>query len=145
MSGRTVRLVLVAVLCAALPASALAKQGGNPGSTGSGRVFFPNPVASLQDESLTDQKDADYAALQPAYATVQLTNLNGSGYLCGAWACVYSSTGDPAFSTDGLYLYNRHDDRFEQVMAYYWITQAQLYVQSLGFGSTYPGIDNQPP
>ncbi len=28
-------------------------------------------------------------------------------------------------------------------MAYYWITTAQAYVQSLGFGTTYPGIDDQ--
>ena len=42
-------------------------------------MFFPNPVAQLQDESLTDQKDADYAALQPAYKNVTLTNLDGSG------------------------------------------------------------------
>ena len=32
-------------------------------STGTGQVFVPNPVASLQNQSLTDQKDADYAAL----------------------------------------------------------------------------------
>jgi len=144
MSRRALRLFLAGLLFAVLPASAFAKQGGGFGSTGSGRVFFPNPVAQLQDESLTDQKDADYAALQPAYVIVPLTDLDGSGYLCGAWACVYSETGDPAFSTTGQYLYNRHDDRFEQVMAYYWITTAQRYIQSLGFGSTYPGIDNRP-
>jgi zinc metalloprotease ZmpB len=144
MSGRRLRFVLAALLCAALPMSALGKQGGNGSSTGSGRVFFPNPVAQLQDESLTDQKDADYAALQPAYVIVQLTDLDGSGYLCGAWACVYSETGDPAFSTSNQYLYGRSDDRFEQVMAYFWITKAQKYIQSLGFGSTYPGINNQP-
>ena len=54
---------------------------GPSASTGSGRVFSPNPVATLQDQTLTDQKDADYAALQPAYVTVTLTNLDGSGYL----------------------------------------------------------------
>jgi Zn-dependent metalloprotease len=26
-------------------------------------------------------------------------------------------------------------------MAYYWVTQSQLYLQSLGFGSTFPGIN----
>ena len=31
--------------------------------TGAGTVFLPNPVAELQDQSLTDQKDADYPAL----------------------------------------------------------------------------------
>jgi hypothetical protein len=104
-------------------------------ATGSGRVFFPNPVASLQRQDLTDQKDADYAALQAAYRIVTLTNLDGSGYLRGDWANVRSETGDPAFSSSLTFRYGRSDDRFEQVMAYYWVTEAQKYIQSLGFGS----------
>ena len=47
-------------------------------------------MAQLRDESLTDQKDADYAALQPAYKTVTLTDLDGSGFLRGRWANVVS-------------------------------------------------------
>ena len=103
-------------------------------STGTARVFLPNPVADLQDESLTDQKDADYPALQPAYHTAKLTNLDGSGFLCGAWACVYSETGNRAYSQTNTFSYNRHQDEFEQSMAYYWITEAQKYIQGLGFG-----------
>jgi hypothetical protein len=122
------------------PAAMAAKPG--PGtSTGSGRVFLPNPVAALQDQSLTDQKDADYLALQPAYQTITLTNLDGSGYLNGDWANVRSSTGDLAYSPDNTFMFDRHDDRFEQVMAYYWITEAQKYIQSLGFGTTYRPIN----
>src|SRR5262249_24220535 len=113
-------------------------------STGTGRVFLPNPVADLQDESLTDQKDADYAALQPAYHTVTLTNLDGTGRLCGDWACVHSSTRNLAYSPTNTFRYNRHDDEFEQTMAYYWITEAQKYIQSLGFGSVRRPIDMQP-
>lgn len=116
--------------------AAYAGKTGPGASTGTGRVFFPNPVATLHDESLTDQKDADYAALQPAYRTVTLTNLDGSGFLNGDWATVVSETGDPAFSPNNTFSYGRSDDRFEQVMAYYWITEAQKYIQSLGFGST---------
>ncbi len=103
-------------------------------STGTARVFLPNPVADLQDESLTDQKDADYPALQPAYHTAKLTNLDGSGFLCGDWACIYSETGNPAYSQTNTFSYNRHQDEFEQTMAYYWVTEAQKYIQSLGFG-----------
>jgi hypothetical protein len=125
-------LVLLAI---SVPAAAASKPGGGA-STGTGRVFLPNPVAALQNQGLTDQKDADYAALQPAYRTVTLTNLDGSGYLRGDWAYIRSETGDPAYSSDGAYLYGRNDDRFEQVMAYYWITESQKYIQSLGFGST---------
>jgi zinc metalloprotease ZmpB len=128
--------LVVLVLLVLISGTALAEKGGPGISTGTARVFFPNPVASLQDQSLTDQKDADYPALQPAYQIVTLTNLDGSGYLRGDWAKITSETGDPAFSATNDFLYNRHDDRFEQVMAYYWITEAQKYIQSLGFGST---------
>ena len=137
---------LIAALAVALVAvpAAMGKKPQAGSSTGSARVFLPNPVADLQDESLTDQKDADYAALQRAYHTVKLTNLDGTGYLCGDWACVYSETGSPAYSPTNTFSYNRHDDEFEQTMAYYWITEAQKYIQSLGFGVTRRAIDKQP-
>jgi zinc metalloprotease ZmpB len=132
--------VLLAGVAAVAVGSALAR--GSAGSTGTGTVFFPNPVAQLQDESLTDQKDADYAALQPAYRNVTLTNLDGSGTLTGNWAQVVSETGDPARSSTNTFTYHRTDDRFEQVMAYYWVTEAQKYIQSLGFGTgTYPPVN----
>lgn len=125
-----------ALLLALLAGTSLAGKPGLGADTGVGRVFFPNPVATLQDQSLTDQKDADYPALQPAYRSVTLTNLDGSGYLRGDWANVASSTGDLAFSPDNAFNYGRTDDRFEQVMAYYWVTESQKYIQSLGFGVT---------
>jgi len=131
------RIGVAAALLAALTATAAwAAQPGSNTSTGTGRVFFPNPVAQLRNEGLTDQKDADYAALAPAYRNVTLTELDGSGYLRGRWANVVSETGAPAFSTTNTFNYNRSQDEFEQVMAYYWVTQAQLYIQKLGFGST---------
>jgi zinc metalloprotease ZmpB len=132
--------VALAGVAAVAVGSALAR--GSAGSTGTGTVFFPNPVAQLQDESLTDQKDADYAALQPAYRNVTLTNLDGSGTLTGDWAQVVSETGDPARSSTNTFTYHRNDDRFEQVMAYHWVTEAQKYIQSLGFGTgTYPPVN----
>ena len=100
--------------------------------TAQGKVFEPNPVVTLHDETLTDQKDRDYAALQPAYEVVTLTNLDGSGYLRGDYADV-CGTKNCAFSADGTYLFGRDHTWFEQVMAYYALTQAQLYIQSLGF------------
>lgn len=131
------RVVTLGVICLALLVSnAVAEKSALSPNVGTGRVFFPNPVATLQDQSLTDQKDEDYAALQPAYRTVTLTNLDGSGYLQGDWANIRSSTGPLAFSPDNTFLYDRKDDRFEQVMAYYWVTEAQKYIQSLGFGVT---------
>ncbi len=129
----TIAVLFIVIL---LPASIVAAKPGSGSSEGSGRVFFPNPVAQLQDQSLTDQKDRDYAALQPAYQIVTLTNLDGSGYLVGDWANIRGETGPPAYSPDNLFYYGRDDDRFEQVMAYFWVTEAQKYIQSLGFGDT---------
>src|SRR6478752_1058947 len=136
--------MLAVVLAGAAVAVGTALAKSSAGSTGTGTVFFPNPVAQLQDESLTDQKDADYAALQPAYRNVTLTNLDGSGTLTGAWAQVVSETGVPARSATNTFTYHRNDDRFEQVMAYYWVTQAQRYIQSLCFGTgKYPPVNKQ--
>ena len=129
------------VLLAMFTTVALAGGDGLGTSTGTGQVFLPNPVAYLGDQSLTDQKDANYPALQPAYKVVTLTNLDGSGYLRGDWANIRNETGNPAFSSTNTFIYTRDDDRFEQVMAYYWVTEAQKYIQSLGFGSTHAPIN----
>lgn len=139
--ARASLLVVVCLTLFALPVSA--GKTGSGSSLGSGRVFFPNPVASLQDQTLTDQKDADYAALQPAYKVVTLTNLDGSGYLRGDWANITSETGPAAYSSTNTFLFGRSDDRFEQVMGYYWVTEAQKYIQSLGFGVTRRAINKE--
>ncbi|HET7143486.1 MAG TPA: M36 family metallopeptidase [Anaerolineales bacterium] len=144
MKSRFVRASFIAfVLLAMFTSGVLAGKGGPGTSTGIGQVFLPNPVAFLGDQSLTDQKDADYPALQPAYQTVTLTNLDGSGYLNGDWANIINETGNPAFSSTNTFIYTRNNDGFEQVMAYYWVTEAQKYIQSLGFGSTYAPINKE--
>ena len=134
----------IVAACAIAVAGATAGGTGNGSSTGTASVFASNPVQSLGDESLTDQKDSDAAVPAAAYHRVTLTNLDGSGYLRGAYAQVYSSTGALAFSPTNTFVYTRHQDQFEQVMAYYWITQAQRYIHTLGFGVTRRAIDNQP-
>jgi hypothetical protein len=134
---------LVALLAAVGVTVAIAAKPGNGQSNGSGTVFLPNPVADLQNQSLTDQKDADYPALAPAYHNVTLHDLDGSGRLVGLWANVVSETGTPAYSPTNDFKYRRDDDRFEQVMAYYWVTEAQRYIQSLGFGSTLRPVNKE--
>ncbi len=128
--------IVTVLLLAFLVSPAAAGKTGSGATTGIGQVFLPNPVAFLQDQTLTDQKDANYPALKPAYQLATLTNLDGSGFLRGDWANIVSETGPAAFSPDNSFIFTRDDDRFEQVMAYYWVTQAQLYIQSFGFGST---------
>ena len=142
MKSRFMRISgVVLVLLVMFTSGALAGKEGPGTSTGTGQVFLLNPVAYLGEQTLTDQNDKDYPALQPAYQVVTLTNLDGSGYLNGEWANIISETGKPAFSTTNTFIYTRDDNRFEQVMAYYWVTEAQKYIQSLGFGTTFPPIN----
>src|SRR5690349_8836299 len=132
-----------AVLALILVSSISAAKPPSGSSTGTAQVFVPNPVQSLGDENLTDQKDSDTAVPAAAYVKVTLTNLDGSGYLRGDWANVVSETGNPAYSPTNTFVYTRHQDEFEQVMAYYWITESQKYIQSLGFGSTRPPVNKE--
>src|SRR6476659_3161310 len=110
---------LVSGLTLAGPASAT--KPGSDSSTGTGSVFEVNPVQSSGDESLTDQKDSATAVPLADYATVPLRNLDGSGRLSGTWVNVRSSTGAAAYSPTNTFSYTRDDDRFEQVMAYFWV------------------------
>ncbi|MEP6468965.1 MAG: bacillolysin [Chloroflexota bacterium] len=142
---RGMRLGFAVVLVAAAtfgPAAALARQAPAHCDSVSGMVFNTNPVATSGDTTLTDNRDADYAAVNDERISVQLPFLDGSGYLRGTYAIVVSATGDPAFADHCTFNYARHDDRFEQVMAYYWVTASQLYLRSLGFdGDTFPEIN----
>jgi hypothetical protein len=135
---------LFVTLAVAVSVGVLAVTAGGKAPAATGTVFVPNPVQSTGDESLTDQKDSDAAVPASAYYTVPLTNLDGSGYLNGDYATVYSETGKPAYSATGTFAYTRSQDQFEQVMAYFYVTESEKYLQSLGFGTKYPAIDNYP-
>jgi zinc metalloprotease ZmpB len=133
------RVLFAAVVLALVTASAaFATKPGSGSSEGHGLVFAPNPVQDLGNQDLTDQKDAANAVPAAAYHEVALTNLDGSGFLRGDWAEIVSETGNPAYSPTNTFRYNRHDDEFEQVMAYYWVTEAQTYIPSLGFRTRGP-------
>src|SRR3954452_2703053 len=142
MTRLTKLAIAVAAVCAAIASPAAAKQTPT-GSTAPAQVFFPNPVQTLRNEALTDQKDANYAALWAAYRHVALTDLDGSGTLTGTYARVESETGTPVRNTGSGVVYTRDQDQFEQTMGYYWVTQAQRYIQSLGFGSTLPAVNKR--
>ncbi|MFH7599775.1 M4 family metallopeptidase [Streptomyces racemochromogenes] len=107
-----------------------------------GRIFMVNPVQSSGDQSLTDGKDGNAAVPASAYTLAALRNLDASGTLSGKWAAVRSETGAPARLAD-VGAYSRKDDQFEQVMAYFWVNEAQEYLQSLGFGSELPGANDR--
>jgi zinc metalloprotease ZmpB len=76
-------LIVVAGLVAATATGAAAASTSPDSSIGIGAVFVPDPVQSLGDESLTDQKDADAAVPAAAYHDVTLTNLDGSDTSAG--------------------------------------------------------------
>ncbi|MEV1178398.1 M36 family metallopeptidase, partial [Nonomuraea sp. NPDC049784] len=128
-----VRVACLAVAAlAALAVPGTARAAADPTAT----VFFPNPVQSTGDETLTDDKDRDSAALATAYRSVTLTDLDGSGTLTGRYVRVKSETGKAAQAGSGAFpAWHRDSDQFEQVMGYYWVTTAQQYIQALGFGS----------
>jgi hypothetical protein len=138
--------VLFSLVAATAPMAVSAKAPPvNCPNGSSGMVFFLNPVASLggaAGQALTDQKDADYDLLNNQRVSRPLTGLDGSGYLRGTWAVVINEVGQAAYETDCTYEYTRHDDRFEQVMAYYWTTRSQDYLHALGFdGGSWPLIN----
>jgi hypothetical protein len=134
---------LACLITLTMVSSVSAAKPGDGTSTGTAMVFVPNPVQSLGDESLTDQKDSDAAVPAAAYHKVGLRDLDGSGFLRGKWANVVSETGNPAYSPTNTFNYTRSQDEFEQVMAYYWATEAQEYIQTLGFGTRYRGANNE--
>jgi hypothetical protein len=130
----------LAVLIGVSATIATAAKPGPGTNTGSGSVFVSNPVEDLGLQSLRDQKDSDAAVPAAAYHAVTLTNLDGSGFLRGAWATIVSETGNPAYSPTNTFRYTRSQDEFEQVMGYFWITESQKYIQSLGFGAAGSGL-----
>jgi hypothetical protein len=142
---RRIRLAIAGLATASITAALTATptEAAKPpsgSSTGIGNVFMVNPVQSSGDQSLRDDKDSATAVPASEYAAVELRNLDGSGFLSGAWVNVRSTTGNQAHSDSNAFFFDRRQDEFEQVMAYFWVNQAQEYLQSLGFGSSLPPI-----
>ncbi|HZX08872.1 M4 family metallopeptidase [Kribbella sp.] len=100
---------------------------------GRGSVFDPNPVVSEQNEKLTDMNDKNQDALFLAQKNVILRNLDGSGKLNGTYVNIKEAKGGVAQSKNNTFVYQRANDKFEQVMVYYHINQTQEYIQKLGF------------
>ena len=122
-------------------------------ASGSGNVFDPNPVNSLNDTSLLDLADSVLAVPSQAYVTKPLNDfvvISGRYVLKGPYVSLddgleipiyfknivigapYASTG-AAHSPTTSFLFDRSNIRFEHVMAYQVIDSNQRYIQSLGF------------
>lgn len=108
----------------------ISQHAAKPRRNGQARVFDPNPVVQLQDESLKDQKDSNAAVPSSAYRAVTIRHLH-QNTLIGKWVEIINK--DRPIRTDGDFRYSRANNRFEMVNAYYAVEKVQSYLQSLGF------------
>ncbi|MEU9855259.1 M4 family metallopeptidase [Streptomyces sp. NPDC047974] len=136
------RLLAVAVGALAVAGALVPSPGATAASAPQGRIFMVNPVQATGDQGLADHKDAVGDVPASAYALATLRNLDASGGLSGKWVSVRSETGKPAAVADAA-SYDRSDDEFEQVMAYFWVNEGQEYLQGLGFGTELPGANDR--
>ncbi len=112
---------------------------------GVGMVFHPNPMSTTGDITIPDNNDADSEILDNARMQVTLHLLDDvSGKLKNQYVdltapgmgsrAVPGYTPGMAQSDTGEFIYTRNDFRFEEVNAYYWITELSRYIaDTLGF------------
>ena len=106
----------------------------------------------MRDSTLTDQDDADYQALQSAYDTVTLRDLNdpvgGLYRIRGRY--IWSEDiefsqfppCEPTTETDpDDFTYSRDQDAFEEVNVYYHIDTFRRYIGTLGFSPKWNNLD----
>jgi len=100
--------------------------------TGTGLVFDPNPVVTLKDSTLRDGDDAKEAVPPQAYFKVTLDNLLPGDALDGKYVTT-KNTKERARDPERRFEYDRSDDRFNEVMAYYHMDRSQARIQELGY------------
>jgi subtilisin-like proprotein convertase family protein len=98
------------------------------------RVFDPNPVASLNDPTLQDRNDSASAVPESAYRIVQLETAPGGPLRNASGAIVNRQPPNiPPTESAAVLLFDRQDDRFEDVNALFHVDDTQRYLQSLGY------------
>jgi len=101
--------------------------------TAPGKIFRPNPVNSSGNANLDNRNNASYPELTAQMKQVVLRDLNSSGTLSGTYAnTTPTSNFVRAKRTAAGFNFDRSDNRFDEVMAYYWVTEATHYVHELG-------------
>ena len=105
-------------------------------------VFNPNPMTTMNDDTLVDDDDANDAAPLETYLKVDPLPLltppaanqpwKLEGEYCEIVDIISYWTGVPE-SADGHFGYLRDCDHFEAVNCYYHVTRSQQHIQSLGF------------
>lgn len=99
------------------------------------RAFEANPVVKLNDPSLRDMQDAAAAVPEAAYSIVDLERVNDSGPLGGPAVQIsdFQPPEVPPADVAGPLLFNREEDGFEDVNAYFHIDRSQQHLQALGY------------
>ena len=104
---------------------------------GSGQVFIPNPVNSLNDSSLRDYQLIPSTNPNPYYTRplLTLTTLGSSATLQGPFVVLQDiqlpANVPPTAAGPFDFIFERYVTSFQEVMVYYHISANQLYVQSL--------------
>lgn len=110
---------------------------GGTRAMGSGKVFDPDPRATLLNDGLQDTSPA--SAFTAAYFTRTLSDITFSGGLyrvTGPWINIINwdpPATAPSTTTDGNWTATRGNNAFNDAMTYYMIDTNQRYMQSLGF------------
>lgn len=112
----------------AITGDVLAKDELLKHQDGSGKVFDPNPVVTLNDTSLEDSSNIP----DSAYTEVVLQDLEDSGRLDGPFVST-RTTSNRIRRTNLVFEFNRSDRAFKEVMVYFHIDRVQRYIQELGF------------
>jgi subtilisin-like proprotein convertase family protein len=93
------------------------------------RVFDPNPVVTLNDPSLQDLNDSAGAVPASAYEDVELPD----DALHGPNVNVVDRQPRNVAPPEGALTFDREQDGFEDVSAYFHIDRSQRHLQSLGY------------
>ncbi|HSP35052.1 MAG TPA: proprotein convertase P-domain-containing protein [Thermoanaerobaculia bacterium] len=99
------------------------------------RVFLANPVKTLNEPSLQDRDNSATAVPDAAYTNVELDDVNPSGPLGGPYAQIVDvQTPDvaPVDASQPL-VFDRSQNGFEDVNAYFHVDRSQKYLQALGY------------
>ncbi|MFC1736692.1 M36 family metallopeptidase [Candidatus Hydrogenedentota bacterium] len=108
------------------------------------RVFDPNPIVTMQDDTLSDADDADVIPEQ-AYVDVTLTGLEknaedvlilrGLNVHCQAGVVGNVSLYEDVAAVEGEFNFSRNNRKFEPTMGYHHIDATRRYLLSLGITS----------
>jgi hypothetical protein len=108
---------------------------------GSGLVFDPDPITATGDTTLRDNQDDADAIPNEAYSEIDLYDISQDEddlYILSGPHVDTEPTEDRIRLDEAEFIFNREDDQFEEVMAYFHIDRQARYIISLGFDDLPP-------